>query len=77
MKSVQMFKLIIAGEGAEMYATVHQQDKRRIDTPMYFDIGVTVLKETSVKGEYKFIGSSGNAVDRQQTKAGQNKWWRT
>ena len=65
VESVQMFKLIIAGEGAELYATVHQQDKRRIGTPLYFDIGATILKETSVKGEYKFIGSSGNAVDRQ------------
>ena len=65
VESVQMYKLIIAGNGAELYATVHQQDKRKIGSPLYFDIGVTILKETSIKGEYKFIGSSGNAVDRQ------------
>jgi len=60
-----MGKLVVGGEDAEMFATVHQPDKRRIGTPLYFDIGVTVLKETAMKGQYKFVASSGNAVDRQ------------
>ena len=61
---VPMFKLIFAGEGAELYASVHQPDKRRIHAPQYFDIGVTILKE-GTNGTYNFIASTGNAVDRQ------------
>jgi hypothetical protein len=60
-----MFKITIGGEGAELYATVHQPDKRRIGTPTYFDIGVTILKETAAAGQYQFIASSGNSVERQ------------
>jgi hypothetical protein len=65
VESVTMFKITIGGEGAEMYATVHQPDKRRIGTAAYFDIGVTILKETAATGQYHFIASSGNSVDRQ------------
>lgn len=65
IESVTMYKMILAGDGAEMYASIHQPDMRRIDALMYFDFGITILKETTTRGEYRCVGSCGNAVERQ------------
>ena len=66
VEEVAMFKLIIAGEGAALHVSLHQHDKRRINALQYFDAGVTILKEDGARnGSYTFVGSTGNAVDRQ------------
>jgi hypothetical protein len=65
VESVSIYKMIIAGEGAEMYAAIHQPDNRRIGAPAYFDFGLTILKDSATKGEFKCVGTCGNTVDRQ------------
>ena len=64
VESVPLFRLVVSEPNAELFAIVHQPDKRRIGTPVYFDIGVTILKEVGTK-KYEVMASSGNAVDRQ------------
>jgi Calpain family cysteine protease len=65
VESVQMYKLKVKEDGAEVYVTVHQPDKRRIGTPDYFDIGVAVLRFVK-EGEYELVSFKACEVKRQQ-----------
>ena len=53
--SVDMFKLRVYEEGAEIFLCIHQPDKRRIGTFDYFDIGLSVLKFVG-EGQYSLVG---------------------
>ena len=93
--STQIYELIIPqnsitndniNDNIEMYITIHQKDKRIIDSLPYIDIGVTILQELTIEEQsnihnssdihnpsdiqypsrkYRYIGSSGNSINRQ------------
>lgn len=50
LDSVQMYSFTVTSANAEAFIAVHQQDKRRIGTVGYFDVGLAVLKEGKQKG---------------------------
>ena len=61
-----MFKLTVSQPNTQIYAAVHQTDKRQIGSPTYFDVGVTFLREDcGAKKGFTVVGSAGNAAERQ------------
>lgn len=58
------YTLVLEEGESEVFATVHQQDKRCIGKPKYIDFGVTVLRPLD-NGKFEFVGSSGISVERQ------------
>ena len=65
VKSVPIYSLTVTDPSSEFFITVHQQDKRAIGSPLYYDFGVTVLQETG-KGKFDYLKGTGNTVERQQ-----------
>jgi len=59
-----MYKLQV-NPVSEFFFSVHQKDKRVVDSPGYFDFGVTILKHNLSTDEFEFVASSGNSVERQ------------
>lgn len=59
-----MYKLTV-NRGGQFFVSVHQKDKRVLDSPGYFDFGVTILKLDPETGEFIFVASSGNSAERQ------------
>lgn len=60
-----MNKLQIAHNNVNVYFSIHQPDKRCLDSKPYIDIGITILKATSDPQKFELVASSGNTVERQ------------
>ena len=56
--------LEISAEYAEVFATIHQPDHRRVGTPPYFQIGISLLKQTDT-GDYEYIDGTPDFKYRQ------------
>ena len=65
LESVEMFEFKVKEDGAEAFLTVHQPDKRRIGSPDYFDIGITVLKKNAGGNGHTLVGYVSPSASRQ------------
>lgn len=63
--SVPMFTLTVFNSNTHVFVTIHQRDERIVGSKKYIDTGVTVMQATAIPGEFVFVGSTGNCVDRQ------------
>jgi calpain-15 len=61
---VKMFVLNVAQDDTELYASVHQRDKRIIGSMNNIDVGIAILKVTP-EGKYDYVNATGNSVERQ------------
>ena len=61
--NVNMFAVTVR-QTTDLYASVHQKDRRIIGSLPYMDVGVSILQQLP-SGKYRHVASSGTAVERQ------------
>jgi hypothetical protein len=59
----ELYEIDVFQEG-HFFFSVHQKDRRVVDSPGYFDFGVTVLKPLE-NDDFELVVSSGNSMERQ------------
>ena len=66
LEEVPMYNLVVGSfdPEVEVFASIHQGDKRGVNSPRYLDIGLCILRLTE-DGEYEYVISTGNSITRQ------------
>lgn len=65
LESVPMYELqVTSEEPVELFASIHQADKRGLESPRYLDIGLCIMRRME-DGSYEYVVSTGNSITRQ------------
>ena len=63
--SCTMYKLTVTDTINELIVSIHQKDKRCLNTDLYIDIGISIIQATDNPEVFHYIEASGNSTERQ------------
>lgn len=65
LESVPMYELeVTSDEPVELFASIHQADKRGVESSRYLDIGLCIMRRLD-DGACEYLASTGNSITRQ------------